>query len=122
MLGIARSRVSQVKAGEPFPRETLHQEVSVSPASALGACAGFEVGAAPSLQLGLVLVLGSVRWEVAPALSRGMGPAFKSSMVHRAKEQCLKRSVGELRLLFGFSNRSGVCPHLWKFWFHSKPN
>lgn len=59
VLGISQTRVSQVKAGESFPSDTLYQEVSVSPASALCACKGFKVGAAQTLRLGLVLVLGS---------------------------------------------------------------
>lgn len=44
--GVPQTRVSQVMAGESFARDRLHQEVSVSPASALRACRGFKVGAA----------------------------------------------------------------------------
>lgn len=82
VLGTPQSRVSQaMAAGESFPSNTLYQEVSVSPASALCACEEFMVRAAQSLQLG------SVQWKAAPALSRGMGPAFNSSMVPREKQQ-----------------------------------
>lgn len=34
-----------------------------------------------------VWTLGSVQWKAAPALSRGTGPAFSSSMVHREKQK-----------------------------------
>lgn len=81
VLGTPQSRVSQAMAGESFPSNTLYQEVSVSPASALCACEEFLVRAAQSLQLG------SVQWKAAPALSRGMGSAFNSSMVPREKQQ-----------------------------------
>lgn len=91
---ISQTRVSQVMAGEPFPSGMLYQEVLVSPASALCARDSFKVGAAQSLPLGILL--DPIRWKVAPALSRGMGPAFNSIMVRGAKQRCLKRLVGEL--------------------------
>lgn len=53
VLGIPQSRVSQAMAGESFPHDTLCQEMSVSPASALCACREFMVGAGQNLQFGL---------------------------------------------------------------------
>lgn len=114
VLGMSQS---SSRSGESFPSDALHQEVSVSPASALGACQRFKVGAAQASQatrFRLAVVLSWMEnWENCPCFKEWdqLSNPWSKPRVYRGEEGnyqlCLLLQTGQG---YSYSGKSCVYP------------